>query len=219
MPPSATARDRKVFDALMRHGVLLEADSRLPSVVSIVAGEAVQGSWWGHPQGHDIFAACQALHDNDEVLTVKLISGKVTYVHRELWSNLVALATCGEDWQFEGLSPHARSLYEKVEAEGMLRTDLLDKRMKGDSEKVGVRVRELEERLLVYTTFLHTEKGTHAKAVESWATWLERVRAESALAGKPRAKKAREIFEVIVESLNEKYGGDATLPWSQNGSR
>jgi ankyrin repeat protein len=35
--------------------VLLEHDRELPSVTSIVAGEPISGSWWGHPLGHAIY--------------------------------------------------------------------------------------------------------------------------------------------------------------------
>ena len=59
----------------------------------LVAGEPVRGSWWGHPKGHDIFAACQHLLQHPDATTAKLVSGKVTYVHRELWPSLLAVAT------------------------------------------------------------------------------------------------------------------------------
>src|SRR5688500_6338715 len=46
---------------LERDGILLLSDASLPSVVSMVAGGPVRGSWWSHPQGKRIFALTQAL--------------------------------------------------------------------------------------------------------------------------------------------------------------
>ncbi|HEX9795135.1 MAG TPA: hypothetical protein VGC54_14220, partial [Planctomycetota bacterium] len=75
------------------HGVVLEsASGPVPSVAQAVAGEAIAGSWWGHPAGRAIFAACEALRESPEVLTCKLVAGRVSYVHRRLWAPLAALA-------------------------------------------------------------------------------------------------------------------------------
>lgn len=41
---------RKIFRELKNSGFLLESDTALPSVSGLVAGKAIQGSWWGHPQ-------------------------------------------------------------------------------------------------------------------------------------------------------------------------
>ena len=90
MSPSTDTWQRKVEQEILRHGILLEADAQLPSVVALVAGEPIRGSWWGHPRGHDIFHACQHLREHDEIVTAKLVSKKVTYVHRNLWAMLVA---------------------------------------------------------------------------------------------------------------------------------
>jgi hypothetical protein len=76
-----------------RHGVVLEAArGPVPSLAETIGGGPIRGSWWGHPKGHEIFAATQAITDCDDVLVCKLIDGKVTYVHRRLWPALVKLA-------------------------------------------------------------------------------------------------------------------------------
>jgi hypothetical protein len=33
------------FECLARHGLLMKADTKLPSVTAMVAGESVKGSW------------------------------------------------------------------------------------------------------------------------------------------------------------------------------
>ena len=85
-----------VFDPLTfveRYGVVLaSARGPVPSVAEAVAGEPIQGSWWGHRKSSEIFHALGALDDSPDVLCFKLIDGKNTYVHRRLWPALVRLA-------------------------------------------------------------------------------------------------------------------------------
>ena len=69
-----------LLDQLRSHGLLLQAD-----VCALVAGAPVRGSWWADPASHDIFRASCELEAHPDVLVCKLISGKVTYVHRTLW--------------------------------------------------------------------------------------------------------------------------------------
>ena len=77
-----------------RHGVVLQAArGPAPSLAEAVAGGPIRGSWWGHPKGHEIFRAADAVSESPDILVCKLISGKVTYVHRRLWPALVRLAS------------------------------------------------------------------------------------------------------------------------------
>jgi hypothetical protein len=76
-----------------RHGIVLAAArGPVPSLAEAIGGGPIRGSWWGHPKGHEIFAATEAIQDCDDVLVCKLIDGKVTYIHRRLWPALVKLA-------------------------------------------------------------------------------------------------------------------------------
>lgn len=84
---------QQVLAFVKRHGaVLLAARGALPNLAEAIAGEPIKGSWWGHPKGHEIFRLCEAVEDSGEVLTFKLVDGKVTYIHRSLWPALVKLA-------------------------------------------------------------------------------------------------------------------------------
>lgn len=75
------------------HGVVLQAArGPVPSLAEAIAGGPIRGSWWGHPKGHDIFRAAEAICDSADVLVCKLVDGKVTYIHRRLWPALVKLA-------------------------------------------------------------------------------------------------------------------------------
>ena len=120
---SSRANFRQVFEELETHGILLESDQNLPSVVSLVAGGPIRGSWWGHPRGHDIHDIAESLGVHPEVIVTKLISGKVTYLHRNLWPATVAIGSAGEPWQIERLGPMAQQMLAKVSEDDELRTD------------------------------------------------------------------------------------------------
>jgi hypothetical protein len=64
----------------------------LPNVAALVAGEPIKGSWWGHPQGHAIYATLSLLDDSPDVVRMRLVNGKVTLVHRRVWPALVRVA-------------------------------------------------------------------------------------------------------------------------------
>jgi len=74
------------------NGIVLEsARGRVPAFADFVAGERVT-RWWSHPKGRQIFALTRAIRDSPDVLTCRLVDGKVTYVHRRLWPALVKLS-------------------------------------------------------------------------------------------------------------------------------
>jgi len=85
-----------VFDAVgfvARHGVVLaSAKGPVPNLAEAVAGAPIRGSWWGHKRGSEIFQALEAVSDSPDVLSFRLVDGKITFVHRRLWAALVRLA-------------------------------------------------------------------------------------------------------------------------------
>jgi hypothetical protein len=87
-----TSRGALAF--VRRHGVVLEGAARgpVPSLAEAVVGGPIRGSWWGHAKGHEIFWLTRAVRDSGDVLVCRLVAGKVTYVHRRLWSAVVRLA-------------------------------------------------------------------------------------------------------------------------------
>ena len=75
------------------HGVVLvAAKGPVPRLAEAIAGEPIKGSWWAHPKGREIFRILQALEDSEDVLTCRLVAGKVTLVHRRLWPALIRAA-------------------------------------------------------------------------------------------------------------------------------
>lgn len=96
-----------MIDDLREHGLLLTQDKRIRNAVTLITGEAVAGSWWSHPRGREIFRKLNELRDHEDVMTSRLIGGKVTYVHRRLWPSFLAVAASGDEWQKRGLAANA----------------------------------------------------------------------------------------------------------------
>ena len=101
-----------VLAELETHGLLLTTDPKLPNVCAVVAGGPIRGSWWAHPKSHEIFRVLNEVASRPDVLTAKLISGKDTFVHRDIWPAFLAVAMSRERWQFATLD--ARSEERRV---------------------------------------------------------------------------------------------------------
>ncbi len=195
------------MDELSRQGILMLSDAKLPSVVSLVVGAPVKGSWWGHPKGHLIYFISQELSDHPDVLETKLLSGKVTFVHRRLWPALLAVCRGRESWQLQGLPGEGVRLLEVVREKGRVGLDTLPA---GQLKRLGEAARELERRLLVHGTEIHTKAGAHSKILESWDHWARGV----GFVDTPRAPASgREELETIVHDLNGRFSATARLPW------
>jgi hypothetical protein len=175
--------------ALQHHGLLLKSDPKFPSVTTMVASAPVRGSWWAHPAAHEIFRVIETLAERPDVLLIKLIAGKDTFVDRRLWPEILAIATSGEPWQWKGVSAAARRLHAEAERRGVV-------------EASGAAAGELEKRLLVHAEQFHTATGSHAKRLESWTHWANRAKVDR------QAVSAAEAMRTI-ESI---FPG-ARMPW------
>jgi hypothetical protein len=81
------------IDFVRRHGIVLEsAKGEVPTLAEEIAGGPIRGSWWSHPKGRRIFAATRRVRGSPDVLVCRLLNGKITYVHRQLWPALVRLS-------------------------------------------------------------------------------------------------------------------------------
>ena len=77
---------------LDQHGVILEsAQGPVPSLAAEVAGEPLRRNWWAHEKSEEIFLLTRQMRAAEEVLTCRLVNGKITYVHRRLWPALARL--------------------------------------------------------------------------------------------------------------------------------
>jgi hypothetical protein len=195
------AESAPVLAKLKELGLLLQTDANLPNVCALVAGKPVRGSWWAHPRSHEIFRVNGELGEHPDVLVSKLISGKITYLHRPLWAAVMAIGRARESWQIERLSRDARNLLGAVDRKPVQ----TDRRWRKPAS-------ELETNLLVYSEQFHTAAGSHARRLESWDRWSSR----TGYIGEPitliRAKLA---LEEVVASLNRKFNGRGRLPWQR----
>lgn len=189
----------QILTELETSGLLLKTDAKLPNVCALAAGEPIKGSWWAHPRSHEIFRILSALAAHPNVLVVKLVSEKDTFVHRTLWPAVAAIGLSREKWQLDHLDRTARDLLARVDREEQVQTS-------------GRPALALEQALLVHAWQVHTEAGSHAKMLESWARWLNKAGLE-----KPALTpaQARQSLEKLVDYLNKRYGGRARLPWSR----
>lgn len=204
---------------LERFGLLLFSDPALPSLVGIIVDEPLRSSWWGHPRGHVIYHAMNELDDDPAILSTKLIAGKVTYVHRSLWPAIYRLGTAREPWQLEDLAAGAQWLLDEVDAEGALQTSLVTPPPAVRSGKrVADLARELERRLLVHATEVHTASGAHAKVLETWPRWAAEVQLPA-----PESLSVAQARGRLEESAARLAGdvpeGVVQLPWQMRQRR
>lgn len=186
---------RECLSVLRRDGLLLKSDPKFPSVTTVVARGPVHGSWWTHAAANAIVKVLEQLASHPDILLVKLVDGKDTFVHRRLWPELLAVATSKEPWQLRGLSNAAEALYREV----------MDK---GEIEGTGDDVKTIETRLLVRAEQFHSERGHHKKRLESWAHWMERTGVDVEL---PSVALARRAFENVLPG--------AKWPWTPKAIR
>ena len=85
---------REAINFIRQQGVVLEAAKGLePSLVAKIVGDPIIGSWWSHPNGHEIYELTQKIRESKAVLICTLAKGRITYVHKRLWPAFVRLAS------------------------------------------------------------------------------------------------------------------------------
>jgi hypothetical protein len=76
-----------------KHGIVLESSKGpVPSLAQTIAGGDIEGSWWSHPMGKEIFLLTRAVRASQQVLVCRLVAGKITFVHERVWPALVCAA-------------------------------------------------------------------------------------------------------------------------------
>jgi len=140
---------------------------------------------------------------------LKLLDGKVTFVLDTLWPHVHAIGTSRESWQVSGLNPHSQRLLELVRHDGLIRTDDPKSQLAAGS-RISAAALDLERRLLIIGTQVHTQSGRHAKALESWPHWARRIKLPSRM---PATKAKAELAE-RVRRLNAEFNGRTRLPWA-----
>lgn len=190
-------------------GFLLESDPKLPSVCSLITGSALRGSWWSHPQAQTIFQVNERLEDHPDVLITKLVSGKVTFVHRNTWAEVLTIGRSRESWQLKNLPVTVVSLLKQVESAKSITSGDIEW-PQGTKVKLGDAARVLEKRLLIVGTQFHSETGAHGKLLETWEHWMKRRKFQPV---RISIKAAKNRLGQTLGRLNQEFGAAATLPW------
>jgi hypothetical protein len=221
MPHRALQTLEQALALVRDRGVLpLTSVGGSDSLVEEVAGRPVKGSWTEDPAGERILALATALEGSSEVLVLKLVGGKVTFVHAALWPALVRVARDPERAAriVPGLSPAAARLYEEVERAGEAHLDVLGRQNSWPPERDLARAaKELEAGLLVHCSSLPGERGRQAIVLRSWAR---------AMPDSARRQAAHLSLEAALDTLRAhgavlapSSAGAGAAPRSRSGAR
>ncbi len=207
-PPSTKspkAMGSKIFKLIEKNKIILLQDKIFPNIVEQIIGKKISGSWWGEPLANPIYNGLQWLEDNHPLLNIKLVSGKVTYVHESLFSALYSIVQEPRDWQLKKLHADDLKLLKLITKRGTVRSEnpTLVTIVK-DAKKSFI---SLEKKLLVYSSEEHTDSGKHVKEYKSWG------RSKISRSEVIDYALAMEQVESIVEKLNRDSGAEAKLPW------
>jgi hypothetical protein len=165
-PGTIETNGRAVVAAVEELGLLFLSDPKRKSAIQILTGALPRGSWWSHPEANRLYRILQGVEEHPDLLSTKLLSGKVTFVHRSLWPALLAVVTAREPWQVTGLSPGTTQWLAALDEAGSPAADVTQ-----PSRTV---IKEVEARLLARGESVHTAEGTHQIKLERWTTWAQR---------------------------------------------
>jgi hypothetical protein len=157
---------RVVVDAVAELGVLFLSDPKRRNAIQILTGEFPRGSWWSHPAANEIYGILQDVEADPDLVSTKLLSGKVTFVHRRLWPALLAVVTAREAWQVTGLLPGTAQWLAALDEAVLAGAE--------PPQPSRTVVKEVEARLLARGESVHTAQGRHETRLEPWATWAKR---------------------------------------------
>jgi hypothetical protein len=150
-----------------------------PSLVGEIAGGPVRGSWWGHPKGALMYDLANVLHNSSDVLAVKLVEGKVTFIHRALWPSLYRLVS-DPGWRRareRRLGALEKRILAAVEASGQAEAEKLAFRWeitrKADRKKFKKAIDTLAQAMCLLTSSFHTDQGHHATILTAWSAWAQ----------------------------------------------
>lgn len=199
--PTLVADGPRLLEAAAELGVLLVSDGKRENAIHLLTGAFPRGSWWSHPAANEIYRILQRLDDHPDLVSTKLLSGKVTFVHRRLWPALLAAVTAREPWQVTGLLPGTSqwlaALDEAVQA--------------GDEPPQPSRtvIKEVEARLLARGASVHTAQGRHETRLEPWPSWARRQGLPL-----PPALSSAEGKRALEEAAARLGPPPVTFPWT-----
>lgn len=199
---------KKIFSELKARKILLLQDKTFPSVVTSIIGEPINGSWWGHPMANPIYNGLNHCLHKNPILSVKLLSGKVSFISEALFPAFFSIVAKKRDWQIKKLNAEELKLYETIRKKGKLASD--DKKLKETFKDLKKNLEKLEKRLLVFSEEEHTESGKHIKVFSPWSKCDLKVKSDVSY------DDALEVFENLVDKYNVETGSKIKLPWQKS---
>src|SRR5688500_20404155 len=106
----------------------------------------------------------ERLADQPDVLSAKLLAGKVPFVHRQFWLSLLAVAQSEEPWQMRNLPDTAQKALKVIKNAGIMSSDEVKMGTVGRKE-LNESVRILERRLLIHSHEVDTTRCAVAQAL------------------------------------------------------
>jgi hypothetical protein len=191
--PAADPHLSTVLTELEARGLLLASDATLPNVTTLITGEPVKGSSWGHPLARAVNEVIRALEQHEDVIWAPLINGKATFLHRKLWPAFLGVALGRQTWQVDGLSKGARMLLKSLDEGSLDRS--------GDKQAVA----ELEARLLIRSYTIVNDRAQKEQRLETWRAWMLRRGIEGPF---PAPEEAKALLLKPLE------GFDFSVPWA-----
>ena len=181
----------QVLRVLEEHRVILEQAKvdGVPSMLEAIIGERPAGSWWSHPDGKLVYRLAEAAYDSGQLLALRLIGGKVTWVHRSLWPQILRVVT-DRAWRAKRLKGAGAAVVTLCKA---LESGVVVGAKSAEVKKVDLL-------LLAHSESVHTERGHHERRPESWKRWAKRVGAVAATGS----------LEEALAAVREAVGGRAT---------
>ncbi len=161
-PPRPIRTPTQAAAFIRERGIVLATGrSSLPMLAEAIAGRTLQGSWMANPEVYRIYEVFQGLSDR-EALWVPLVLGKRTVIHPSLGPAVERVA--GDPARRRGLPALAGRLLREVEAKGEVRLD----RWGVPTARARKARLALEERLLAWSSEIHSEGGYHTTVLRPW---------------------------------------------------
>lgn len=206
-----SAHLKRLRNELDKTGLLMLTDAVLPSLTTIIAGGPIKGSWWGHPQGNLMYNLSHELEEQSDVLALKLVNKKVTFLQKRHWDALYAIGISGQNWQTSKLLAAHKRLLKLIQSAGEIRAD--DLRLKIKASEIGKLASKLEERLLVHSENVHTDSGKHIRLMRTW---------QGLMCSKGHTPKRMDYgtavtnFVDVTDMLVKIPGAKIQFPWHQS---
>ncbi|MBK7963293.1 MAG: hypothetical protein IPK04_20160 [Bdellovibrionales bacterium] len=196
---------KKIFRLLEKHELLLVQDKAFPNIVTEITCENIVGSWWGHPLANPIYNGLRWLEHNHSILVVKLIDGKVTYVHENLFADIFSIVCKSRDWQLRKLKAEDHQILKYISKKKHISSD--DAQLTELSEDPKKSLANLEKKLLICSVEKHTQSGKHIKDYMVWE------KSSIAIPNPNNYLESKTHINNLVGSLSKKTGAKVKLPW------